>query len=108
MSNILILNQSYVTVGLGTVTFTVPATGQYNVKCDFTENPPSSLSVVVNNNASPVFTAPAVSPTQGAQQFKVSLSLAASDVVTVVLSSSAAIDNLLNSVKSIISIGQGY
>jgi len=107
MSNILILNQSYVMVGLGTVTFTIPVTGLYNVQFQTTEVPPSSLVVLVKNNGSTVYTAPTITPTQSALQFKYGQPFTAADVVTVVLSSSAAIDSALNNVKSIVSIGQG-
>lgn len=107
MANTLILEQPFVFVGLGTLTYTVASTGRYSVKVQLSENPPSGLSVVVNNNASPVFTAPVITPTQIAQQFKVSLSLTAADVITVVLASSSAIDNQLNTVKTSVSIGLG-
>ncbi len=110
MSNILILNQNQITCGLNTMTYTVPsgADGAYNVAVQSTEIPPSGISIVVNKNGSPVLTAPTLSPTQNAIQFKLSLLLAAADVITVVLSSSAAIDNQLNSVKTNVSIGQGF
>ncbi len=107
MSNILILNQPRVDVGLQTSTYTVPTDGIYNVQVQLTENPPSGLSVVVNKNASPVFTAPVITPTQIAQQFRVSFPLEEDDVITVVLASSEAIDNQYNTVKSNVSIGQG-
>lgn len=108
MSNILILNQSFVSVGLGTLTYTIPAAGLYNVKCDLTEVPPSGISVVVNLNGSPIYTVSSLPTTQSAFQFKTRpISCALNDVVTVVLSSSAAVDNQLNTVKSIVSIGQG-
>lgn len=108
MSNpILILNQSFVTVGLGTLTFTIPTTGRYNVQAALTEVPPSGLSVVVNQNGSPILTAPVLTPTQIAQQFKVSFNATAADAITVVLASTTAIDEQLNTVKASVSIGQG-
>lgn len=107
MSNILILNQPYVTVGLGTETFTIPSTGIYNVSLQSTELPASALSIVVNKNAAPVFTAPTLSPTQSAIQFKTNIVCAINDVITVVLSSGNANDNLLNSVKTNMFIGNG-
>ena len=110
MSNILQLNQDQPLVGLGTMTYTIPTAGLYFVRVQLTEVPPTGLSVVINQNGTPIFTAPTITPTQIAQQFKYSPIVAAvNDVITVVLSSSAAIDNLPNSnnVKSIITIGQG-
>lgn len=108
MANILILNQPRVDVGLTTSTYTVPtgAAGIYRVDLQATEIPPSGLTIVVNNNGSPVYTAPAVTPTQSALQFKANLLLAAADVVTVVATGSGN-DNLLNSVKINTSIGLG-
>lgn len=108
MSNILLLNQSSVEMGLVTMTFSIPSTGLYNVKADITEIPPSGLVVVVKQNGSTVFTAPVITPTQSALQFKYDLNAVAADAIQVVLSSPSAIDALYNSVKSIISIGQGY
>lgn len=107
MSNILILNQPSVEVGLTTETFTIPTTGLYNVAAQITEIPPSGLSVVINQNGSPIYTAPTITPTQTALQFKFSFPATAADVITVVLSSSTANDLLLNSVKMNVAIGQG-
>lgn len=167
---ILILNQNYVQNGVGTLTYTVPSDGIYNVQVQVTapsalatgdgagsgtglgsgagggaegtirgdfglgfggvgqgfgvgngyQQPPaygsnetmgspvsSALVVVVNKNGSPIYTAPVLTPTQSSLEFKTSAPFAAADVITVVLSSSGAPDNQLNSVKSNISIGQG-
>jgi hypothetical protein len=109
MSNTLILNQSFPESGLYTYTYTVPTSGDgiYNVKCDCTVNPPSGISVVVNKNGSPVLTVSGLPPTQGAFQFRFPIYLVATDIVTVVPTSSSNIDNALNTVKMIVSIGQG-
>lgn len=108
MSNTLIINKPYVNVGLDTMTHTVQKSTIYSVQVQLTEVPPSGLSVVVNQNGSPIFTAPTLSPTQIAQQFKVAINCTANDVITVVLSSASAIDNQLNTVKSTISIQEGF
>lgn len=107
MANILIKNQPFVSVGLGTYTYTVPVTGTYNVSIQSLETPITALSIVINKNGSPVYTAPVITPTQSALQCKVDLLLTAADVITVVLSSSAPIDNQLNSLKTTVSIGDG-
>ena len=108
MSNILILNQARVDVGLVTDTFTIPATGQYNLEAQITEIPPSGLSIVVNQQGSPIYTSTAFPPTQGSLQFKVAINGTLNDAITFVLSSSTANDLLLNSVKTNVSIGQGF
>jgi hypothetical protein len=108
-TNVAFLNVPRVDIGLNTTTYTVAsgAGGIYNVDVKFTELPPSGLSVVVNQNGTPVYTAAALSPTQIAQQFRYAQLYSAGDVITVVFSSSNANDILLNSVKSNVSIGQG-
>lgn len=107
MANILLLNQPFVSVGLGTSTFTVPSTGVYYVSVQSTETPPTSLSIVVNQNGSPIYTAPVITPTQSALQLKTSFPATAADVITVVLSSAAAIDNQLNTLKTTVALGNG-
>jgi hypothetical protein len=108
MSNILLLNVPRVDVGLVTDTFTIPSTGLYNLEAQITEIPPSGLSIVVNQNGSPIYTAPALTPTQSAIQFKVDINGVAADTISLVLSSSNANDQMLESVKTNVSIGQGY
>lgn len=109
MANTLFINQPFVLAGLPTWTYTVPTggAGLYNVHVESTEGPVSAVSILVKKNGSTVFTAPTLSPTQGAIQFKQSLLLAAADVVTVVMASANAVDNQLNSVKTTCTIGQG-
>ena len=108
MSNILFLNVPRVDVGLVTDTWTAPSAGLFNLEAQITEIPPSGLSIVVNQNGRPVYTAPALPPIQSAIQFKVDLNCAAADVITLVLSSSNSNDLLLESVKTNVAIGQGY
>jgi len=108
MSNILFLNTRRPDIGLQTATYTVPTggAGQYYVEFEATEFPPSSLAVVVNVNGSAKYTADTLTPTQIEMKFKTDLQLADADVVTVVMTSTD--DSTLNSVKSAVSIGQGY
>lgn len=107
MSNILIQNTPFVSVGLGTNTFTIPTPGLYYVSVQSIETPPTGLVIVVNKNGSPIYTAPVITPTQSALQFKTDFLAAAADVITVVLSSSAAIDAQLNTLKTTIALGNG-
>jgi hypothetical protein len=171
MSNTLIDATPQVMVGLGTMTYTIPANGDgiYNVKFQATMNaapitgdgagsgtgigagsgggagyngfsagghgvgyggagqgfgptdgyqqPPysgsnettspaisSTLSVVVNDNGAPIFTAPVIGQAQSAVQFKTSFLAVAGHIITVVVSSG---DGLLNSIKSSTSIEKG-
>lgn len=107
MANILLADVPQVFAGLGTLTYTVPSTGIYNVRCTVTEIPPSGLTIVVNDNGAPVFTAPVITPTQIALQFKADFYFTAAHVITVVLSSAVASDSQLNNVKASITLGTG-
>jgi hypothetical protein len=172
MSNpILLLNQPQVFNGLGTLTHTLAATGNYNVSFQATmpeavaidggagsgvglgagtggggegftggdlgtghggvgqgfgtsngyQQPPaaasnvtaaspvsSALVVLVKKNGSTIFTAPTVAAYQPSMQFKYGFLAAANDVITVVLSSVNSSDAVLNGLKSIASINQGF
>jgi hypothetical protein len=65
------------------------------------------VSVLVKNNGSTIFTAPAFVAGQSALQFKYGFQATAADSITVVLASSTGSDNGLNGVLSTTSIGQG-
>lgn len=67
----------------------------------------SALVLLVKQNGTTVFTAPALSPTQSALQFKVSLLLTAADVITIVPSSANASDKVLNGLQITASIAAG-
>jgi hypothetical protein len=119
MANFLFLDKNYVQDGLGTLTLTVPATVLtpggpvavlnqiFYVKCQTTVTPPSSLVITVKQNGTTRYTAPAFTPTQSALEFNTDLIVAAADSITVNFTSSAAVDNQLNSIKSNVAVGQG-
>jgi hypothetical protein len=135
MSNILQLNQPFVSVGLSSFTYTVPSAlpngnpigslfyveGQVTVPSSVATGdgagsggngsmgtPVSSgVSIVVAQNSVTKATTPVLTPTQGAQQFKYDLVCSSGDVITVTPSSSNANDSQLNSVKMEITIAQG-
>lgn len=102
-------NQNLTFAGLGTLSITVPLAGAYFVKGKISlptlskgDSSPSALVVVVNQNGSPVYTGQA-----GAEGFYVDISCAANDLIAMVFSSAAAVDQGLNVIKSTISIGLG-
>lgn len=107
MANTLFENVPFVFCGLGTLTFVTTATQMYTVRVESTEIPSSELAVVVKDNGSTIFTAPVLGQTQSSMQFTFSKVLTTGHTITVVLSSSAANDNLLNSVKTSVAIGGG-
>jgi len=113
--------QSTVFGGLGTQTFNVVTAGLYT--CEVKVFVPyqasgssnnssvttggSSCLVVVNQNGSPVLTLGLPSPTQAIVGGSVRIQAAASDVITVVCSSAAAVDNAPNAIKGIINLYMG-
>ncbi len=125
MANALQLNNSTACAGLGTWTYTVTAAGMYS--CSFKAFIPyipagssnlssvttgsSALSIVVNQDTGggPVAKLTISSPSinQPIMGGKVTLSCAAGDVITVVLTSSAAADNTPNAIKTVINLFTG-
>lgn len=121
MANSLPINTASVFAGLGTGTATLTVAGPY--KCEVKSTIPcisagssanssvttggSGLSIVINQNGSPILTIANPSPTQPLMGGSVEFTGAVSDVITVVFSSSAAADQGLNVVKSIINLYQG-
>lgn len=114
-------NNSTVMAGLNTGSFTVVTAGPYTV--EFRSFIPyiaaggsgyssattggSSLSVVVNLNGSPVLTVDTPAPNQPTMGGTVHMLCAAADVITVVATSSAAVDNTPNAIKTVINLYQG-
>ncbi len=125
MSVILNTNQSTPFAGLGTWTYTVPTTGTYTVDCQATvpneqgasgtttapQPVQSALQIVINLNGSPQVTVGGAAndptPTQPSLGARATLQCTATDVITVVLTSSAAVDAAPNAVKGIINLFLG-
>lgn len=125
MANGLSVIASTPVCGLATQTFTVPTAGFYTVTAKYfvpcqasgTSNNSSvttggsSLQVLLKLNGTTKLTiggaATDPTPTQPFVYGSVIMSCSASDSITVVPSSSAAVDNQLNSVTGIINIYQG-
>jgi hypothetical protein len=103
-------NRAMPVCGLGTFTHTISATsaGTFYCSAQATDVPPSGLSIVINQNGSPVATSP--SPLNSDAQtvgVDTHMTCAASDVITVVISSSTPNDALLNTVKTMIRLDGG-
>ncbi len=108
MSTTLNLNSTQAVAGLGTSTYTVITAGAYFVDCQSTLPPSSGLQIVINLNGSPVLTTGGATtnptPTQMSIGGAARILCAATDVITVVLSSSNAVDANPNAVKSTINL----
>lgn len=100
---------SNIIVGLGTYTFTVTSAtaGMITVQATASENPPSGLSIALQKNGSPVATSTAPTTAQGTINIQTTMNCVATDVISVVITSSAAIDNQLNTVKTLVTLRQG-
>jgi hypothetical protein len=110
--------------GLGTQTYNVlvagPYTVQFSLSIPFVQGTSanssstvgqSGLQVVVNQNGSPVLTiggsASNPTPTQPSLSGSITFGCAVSDVITVVLSSSNAVDAVPNAVKGVVNVFLG-
>lgn len=96
--------QTNVFCGLGTFTYNVTVAGLYAASATATELPPSGLSIVINQNGSPVTTSLTPSTAQQIVSAQTPISCAVNDVITFVLSSSSANDLMLNTLKTLINI----
>ena len=123
--NSLNVNTSVPVVGLGTQTLNIVTAGLYTASCKFTIPyraagtsqdssslvGQSSLQILIKLNGATQLTlggtATSPTPTQGSLGGCVVLQCAASDVITFVLSSAAAVDNELNAIKGIINVFAG-
>lgn len=104
MNETLLADQSRTVAGLGTLTFTAPSTIDYSVIVGSTLNPPTGLSIVINQNGSPVVSQPISAPSAMSAGASAIISCTAGDVITIVLSSSVNNDTIANNVKTTVSI----
>lgn len=111
MSNVLYGGQSQPFTGLGTYVFTAPTTGLYTVSCQATPLPVgSALQIVLAQSGSAsnsvTFGGTSTNPAQNQDSIagNTRFVLVAGDLVTVTVSSSAAVDSLPNAVKGIINL----
>lgn len=111
MPNTLKDQQSNIIVGLGTYTYVVPAgvsaNSLYTVGVRAAENPPSGLSIVINLNGSPKDSRSVLSDTQQVLNARAQFQCMAGDTISVVISSSAPNDLLLNTVKTLVNLRAG-
>lgn len=107
MANTLKVEQSNVLDGLGTWTHTALKNSMYYCEVRLTEVPASSVSIVINQNGSPVATSTAPAAAQQVVTLQIIMNCTINDVITVVISSSAPIDQQLNTVKSIVTLRVG-
>lgn len=113
-NNSLKQHESNVISQLGTYTYNIPVAGPgtgpglYNIRVTAqVVTQPSSLSIVINQNGSPVASSAPPSPAQEEIDIQVdALPCATGDAITIVYSSAAQSDQLPNAFKSIAIVTQ--
>lgn len=93
---------------LDTYNHTAATANMYMVKVDVTETPPSGLIITIQQNSSTVVsTTTAPASTQQLVSLQTVINCAASDVISVILSSSSAADKALNNIRGTLNIHVG-
>lgn len=102
-------NQANQICGLGSFTYTVSSAGPFSVNVMSSVNPASSLSITIAQSGSQSVSVSSVAPSSVQSHIELSnkFNCAVSDVLTVTISSSAAIDEQLNTVESIVVLRAG-
>lgn len=103
------LTGSNIISGLGTFSHVTLASIMYTVLVRVTEIPDSSLQVTITQSGSTSVTVNAPLPVSGQNNInlRAQFNCVAGDLISVVLSSAAPIDNQFNNVKSSIYLRQG-
>lgn len=101
------IGQSKVINSLNTYNHTALNNGMYMVSISLTEQPPSGVSILLQQNGSTKasFSSPAAQ--QGVINLQVVMNCSVNDVIGTVISSSSAGDQGLNVIKGILNIHQG-
>jgi hypothetical protein len=99
-------NQSTVFSGTGTVQHVAAQSALYRVSIRTTLPASSGLSVVIQQNGSTIVSSATPTSTQLELDLQTVISCTANDTLAVVLSSSAAADNGLNVLKSVITFNR--
>lgn len=102
-------SESNVIVGLGAYTHVCANTSMYFVDARSSVNPASSVIITIAQSGSVTDSVSSAAPaaTQNNIELRKVFNCTAGDVLTVTMSSAAAIDNQLNNVKTIVSMHSG-
>jgi hypothetical protein len=101
------ISQSKSVSSLDTYNQTIVTAGIYTVSVGFTEVPPSGLNVVIQQNGTQKSSASVLANTQQQLNQQIILNCASADVISIVVSSSNAVDYAPGALKGIINIRQG-
>jgi hypothetical protein len=92
---------------LDTYQYTTQLASLYTVSMQLNEIPPSGVSIVINQNGTPMATSLPPSAVQSHIELSVLLNCAIGDVLTVVVSSSSLSDTGPNAIKALLNIRVG-
>lgn len=101
------IDQTKVLSQLDTYNHTALQNSMYTVSIVMSEVPPSGLSLVIQQNSVTKASSTAPSSAQGVVSLQTVLNCAASDVISVIISSNSNNDKALNVIKGILSIHTG-
>lgn len=109
MAQTLIQNGAQATViaSLDTYNYTVKTASMHVCAVSITMRAPSSISVVIKQGSTTIATSTAPAAAQTVINLNATMNCAVNDVISVIISSSAALDNQPNNMKGIINIHQG-
>jgi hypothetical protein len=109
MANYLNNGQSTVVVGLGSWLYTIGSTNLHFVSMTCTEVPPSGLTLTIAQTGSTSISVSSPAPASAQQEINLQkvFNCVAGDLITFTLSSSAPIDEQLNTVKTQLIIRAG-
>ncbi len=99
--------QSKVISNLDTYNHTALLNSMYVVSLMVTEQPPSGLTITIQQNGSPVVATSAPSTAQGVVQLRTILNCAANDLISIIVASSSSTDIAINQIKGILKITPG-
>jgi hypothetical protein len=101
------IESTHVIAELDTYNYTVLKAQMYTVELDMSEQPPSGLSINIQQNGSSKATSTQPTTAQSHIPLRIVMNCAVNDVISVVLSSSNSNDQQLNSIKGILNIHEG-
>ena len=101
------IGKTKILTNLDTYVHTALLASIYTVEVQLTETPPSGMSIVIQQNGSPMATLSAPAASQSVMDLQVKLNCAISDTISIVLASSSAIDKQLNNIRAILKITPG-
>ena len=101
------IGQTKILNTLDTYNHTVGLNSMYLVSISVTEQPPSGMSVIIQQNGTTIATAATPAAAQSHIDLQVVLNCAINDTISVVLSSSTPSDNNINTIRGTLKITPG-